>query len=57
MMAFQVSVWYRGGRMFAIQELFEAHLTVANLHRAMEFYGAVLGLKLATTFPERRVAF
>ena|SRR3974390_3238224 len=43
--------------MFAIQELFEAHLTVANLRRAMEFYEVILGLELAATFPERRVAF
>jgi lactoylglutathione lyase len=43
--------------MLAIQELFEAHLTVGNLDRAMKFYGGVLGLELASTFPERRVAF
>jgi lactoylglutathione lyase len=43
--------------MLPIQELFEAHLTVANLNRAMKFYGGVLGLELASTFPERRIAF
>ena len=31
-----------------IQGLFEAHLTVANLKRAMDFYGGVLGLELAS---------
>ena len=40
-----------------IQGLFEAHLTVANLKRAMEFYGGVLGLELASVVAERRVAF
>jgi len=43
--------------MFQIRELFETHLTVANLERAMEFYGHVLGLELASDFPKRRVAF
>ena len=43
--------------MFAIQELFETHLTVANLDRAMEFYGRVLGLQLASIVPQRRAAF
>ena len=43
--------------MMAIQELFEAHLTVANLDRAMKFYGGVLGLELAMALHERRVAF
>jgi len=43
--------------MLPIQELFEAHLTVANLDRAMNFYGSILGLELATTFKERHVAF
>jgi len=43
--------------MLAIQELFEAHLTVTNLQRAIKFYSDVLGLDLAATFPERHVAF
>jgi len=43
--------------MMAIQELFEAHLTVANLDRAMKFYGGVLGVELAMALHERRVAF
>jgi len=43
--------------MIEIQELFEAHLTVVSLDRAMKFYGGALGLELAIAFPERRVAF
>ncbi len=38
-------------------DLFEAHLTVSNLDRAMNFYGNVLGLELAHVLPERGVAF
>jgi len=43
--------------MLRVGELFEAHLTVANLDRAMKFYGRLLGLELARSLPERRVAF
>src|SRR6185436_8090551 len=43
--------------MIPIRQLFETHLTVSDLQRAMEFYGGVLGLPLALSFPERRVAF
>jgi len=43
--------------MLAIQQLFEAHLTVTDLERAMKFYSDVLGLDLAAAFPERGVAF
>ena len=43
--------------MFPIQDLFESHLTVADLQRSMTFYGETLGLKLAEVFKERRVAF
>jgi lactoylglutathione lyase len=43
--------------MIPIQGLFEAHLTVADLDRAMAFYGGTLGLDLAEKFCERRVAF
>jgi len=43
--------------MLAIQSLFETHLTVANLDRAMDFYGKMLGLQLARAFPDRHVAF
>jgi lactoylglutathione lyase len=40
-----------------IHDLFETHLTVADLQRAMDFYGGVLGLELARAFSERGVAF
>ena len=40
-----------------IADLFEAHLTVSELDRAIAFYGTHLGLPLARVFPERRVAF
>ena len=37
--------------------LFETHLHVANLERAMRFYGEVLGLELGLKETERRAAF
>ena len=40
-----------------ISGLFEAHLTVSELDRAVAFYRDVMGLPLAQIFPERRVAF
>ena len=40
-----------------IRGLFEAHLTVSDLDRSIEFYRDVLGLPLATRIPERQVAF
>jgi catechol 2,3-dioxygenase-like lactoylglutathione lyase family enzyme len=40
-----------------IQGLWETHLTVADLDRAIAFYRDVLGLTLAHTVPERHVAF
>lgn len=40
-----------------IQDLFEAHLQVSNLERSLAFYTEVLGLPLASKFPERGVAF
>jgi len=43
--------------MLPIQGLFESHLTVADLPRAMAFYGDVLRLEQAQVFPERRAAF
>ena len=43
--------------MIAVQALFEIHLTVANLERAMAFYGGTLGLDLARAFPDRKAAF
>jgi lactoylglutathione lyase len=43
--------------MIPIHGLFEAHLNVASLPRAMDFYGGVLGLSLAHVVEARRVAF
>ena len=43
--------------MIPILDLFEAHLTVSDLDRAMTFYGVVLGLEQAAFIPARRVAF
>lgn len=43
--------------MITTQGLFEAHFTVANLKRSMNFYGKTLGLELATELEEPRVAF
>ncbi len=40
-----------------VTDLFETHLTVSDLDRAISFYGEQLGLSLARTFPERKVAF
>jgi lactoylglutathione lyase len=40
-----------------IRNLFETHVTVADLERSMSFYGETLGLKLAQVFPERKAAF
>ena len=40
-----------------IADLFEAHLTVSDLDRAVAFYRDQLGLPLAQIFPERKVAF
>lgn len=43
--------------MIDIQNLFESHLTVADLQRSMSFFGETLGLELAQVFLDRRVAF
>ena len=43
--------------MVPVRDLFESHLTVADLQRSMDFYGRTLGLELAEVFWERRVAF
>jgi len=43
--------------MIPVQSLFESHLNVADLRRAMTFYEDVLGLELAHVFPDRAVAF
>jgi lactoylglutathione lyase len=37
--------------------LFEAHLTVSDLPRSMEFYERVVGLERAHVVPEREAAF
>jgi len=51
------SLELRRTAMIPIRDLFEAHLTVANLQRSMSFFGDALGLELAQVFPERKVAF
>lgn len=43
--------------MIPILDLFEAHLTVSNLERAIRFYKDQLGLELAHVASDRRVAF
>lgn len=40
-----------------VQGLFETHLTVRSLDKAVAFYRDVLGLELAYRLDERRVAF
>ena len=40
-----------------IADLFEAHLTVSDLDRAVAFYSDLLSLPLARVFPDRQVAF
>ena len=43
--------------MIPVQNLFEAHLTVTDLKRAIEFYRGVVGLQLAHVASERQAAF
>jgi len=43
--------------MIPVQTLFEAHFTVIDLQRAMNFYGEKLGLELASVFQAPKVAF
>ena len=43
--------------MIPIQDLFETHLTVTDLDRAIEFYRGVLGLRLAYVLSSRQGAF
>lgn len=43
--------------MIPIRGLFETHVTVSDLNRAMKFYGETLGLELAHVVPTRGVAF
>src|SRR5438552_2264024 len=40
-----------------IADLFEAHLIVSELERAVAFYRDLLSLPLARVFPDRKVAF
>ena len=40
-----------------ISGLFETHLTVADLDRAIAFYQDIVGLELAHRVPERHAAF
>jgi lactoylglutathione lyase len=57
MTALQTTTAAQEKRPVQIDGLFETHLTVSNLARAVAFYRDVLGLPLAHTVPERRVAF
>jgi lactoylglutathione lyase len=43
--------------MVPLRDLFETHLTVADLRRSMAFFGDVLGLELAHVIWDRKVAF
>ena len=43
--------------MIPIADLFESHLTVADLNRSMSFFGELLGLELAYVALDRKVAF
>ena len=43
--------------MIPVHDLFEVHLTVHDLDRAIAFYRDALGLRLAHVITERRVAF
>ena len=43
--------------MIPVQSLFETHLPVADLDRAIRFYRDVLRLQLAHVVPERQAAF
>ena len=52
-----VSLYMATKTFIPISGLFEAHLTVSELDRAVAFYRDLLGLLLAQIFPERRVAF
>ena len=52
-----VSLYMATKTFIPISGLFEAHLTVSELDRAVAFYRDLLGLPLAQIFPERRVAF
>ena len=46
-----------GGRMIEVEALFEAHLAVTDLDKAIAFYRDVIGLRLAHVSSARRAAF
>ena len=43
--------------MIPVQDLFEAHLTVTDLDKAIEFYRDAVGLRLAHVTSARQAAF
>jgi lactoylglutathione lyase len=43
--------------MIPIDGLFEVHLTVTDLDRAIAFYRDIVGLRVARVFSERQIAF
>ena len=43
--------------MIPVEDLFESHLTVADLHRSMTFFADVLGLELAHATSDGKAAF
>jgi lactoylglutathione lyase len=47
----------RPDSMITAQNLFETHLTVTDLDRAIQFYTHVVGLRLAHVTPARQAAF
>jgi lactoylglutathione lyase len=52
-----LSLYMATENLIPIADLFEAHLTVSELGRAVAFYRDLLALPLARIFPERKVAF
>ena len=52
-----LSLYMATETLIPITDLFEAHLTVSDLDRAVAFYRDQLALPLAHIFPDRKVAF
>jgi lactoylglutathione lyase len=52
-----LSLYMATENLIPIADLFEAHLTVSELGRAVAFYRDLLALPLARISPERKVAF
>ena len=52
-----LSLYMATESLIPIADLFESHLTVRELDRAVAFYRDLLALPLARIFPERKVAF